>query len=168
MGNNETDQTDSQPSQPLALPPPAVDHQIHSDDHCAKYQLNIVCECPRVEDGDDMADDEISFIGSCPALFAQPILQRRQRTDPAAELDEGPPNCSGQMEPDRVPPLQCQQSAEQDKQDKGKMHEENDVGQEESGVRPCRHRGSAFVSLSAPAQDQSRSGDVARCRAARF
>lgn len=111
--------------------------------------------------------EEISFVGSCPSLFAQPIFQWRQRTDPAAELDEGPPGCGGQMEPDRAPPLQRQQSAEQDEQDKGEMHEENDVGQEESGVRPCRHRGSAFVSLSILAPDRSRSGGAVRCRVAR-
>ena len=54
--------------------------------------------------------------------------------------------------------------ARPDKDDPSKEH---DVGQEEGCVWPCRHTGSAFVSLSAPVQDRSRSGDAARCRAVR-
>ncbi len=36
--------------------------------------------------------EEITFVDLCPALFAQPTFQRSQRTDPAAELDEGSAN----------------------------------------------------------------------------
>jgi len=63
-------------------------------------------------------------------LETQPVLQGSQRTDPAGKLHEGTPDRRGNMEPCPVPFMQDKQTAEDDKQDKKKMDDDDKIGKQ--------------------------------------
>lgn len=75
--------------------------------------------------------DEIVCVAAGTPLFAQPVLQWRQRTVPTAEFDEDAPEDGGQMKPDRSRPFQRQQSAEQNEKDEDEMQHEYRAGQDQ-------------------------------------
>lgn len=131
-----------------APPQPSIDRQIHDQHQRAEYELNLVRQRRRIEDGQKVPAQKVAWVVGFSTLCPQPILQWRQRTDPAAEFDEGAPEDGGQMNPENRVPSEGQQSSEQDKEDKCDVEEKHEVGKE-----PVIHdlaiigRGNGFILL---------------------
>jgi hypothetical protein len=94
----------------------------------------------RVEEREQVSSGKVAVIARSASLLAEPVLQWRQGTDPAAEFYKGSPEDRRQVDPEKLAPSQAQQSSEQDKEDKCEVYQEDHIGQEESCTRPCRHK----------------------------
>lgn len=63
-------------------------------------------------------------------MKTEPVLQGGKRTDPAGKLDEGSPDRRGDVEPCPFPLMQDKEPAEDDKQDKKKMDDDDKIGKQ--------------------------------------
>ena len=82
-----------------------------------------------VKEWQDVVLDETGLISRFSARFPEPLLQGRQRADPAGEFNEGSPTRRGKVEPYHPPPYQNQEPAEQDKKNEREMEKNKKVGQ---------------------------------------
>ncbi len=73
--------------------------------------------------------NETGLIAPSSSRFPEPMLQRRERADPAGEFNQGSPNRRGKVEPHHPPPFQNQESSEQDKKNEGEMEKDEEISQ---------------------------------------
>ena len=66
---------------------PRIDGQIDGHRESAEEELIVTSEALRVENGQNVLGDEITSVAGFTLLIAQLVLERRQRADPAGELD---------------------------------------------------------------------------------
>lgn len=74
--------------------------------------------------------NEIGGIGWVSTSETQPVLQGSQWADPAGKLHEGPPEGRGNVEQCPEPFMQDKQPAEDDKQDKKEMDDNDKIGKQ--------------------------------------
>ena len=106
---------------------PRVDGDIDGEREAAEEQLIAARETFWIENRKNVMGDEIALVSGLSLLPAQPVLERRQRTDPPGELDEHPPDNRRNMQPDHARPPEHQNPAEHDEDYECKMKEEDEV-----------------------------------------
>ena len=90
--------------------------------------------------------DETAIVTSRARRAAKLVLERRQRTDPAGELDPRGPRRRGQMDDGDAWLPQDESTAEQGEDDKERVQRDHRIGK-----RTCRHF-PRFSSASSPAK----------------
>jgi|SRR5688572_5819580 len=114
----------------LHSPEPAIHDGVESDDDCTKQELKFSCQVPRIKRRQHVLCDEVGIIEGLATLHPQPILQRRERTNPAGEFDDGTPYGSRQMQPCEPAPSQRKQPSTEDEDHKCQVDYNNQIGQE--------------------------------------
>jgi hypothetical protein len=114
----------------LPSPEPPINGGIEDHDHEAHNHLALSRESIWIEDWKEVICDEVAVIAGLARLRAQPILQRCQRTDPAAEFHDRTPHDGRQVYPHDKPPSQGKQPTEQDETHEGDVNEHDQVGEQ--------------------------------------
>jgi hypothetical protein len=89
-----------------------IDAEVQTQHQAAQNELDVSGESGGVQHRQDVVLDEITLIRRAACGGSERILQRRQRTDPARELDQCAPYRGGYMEVGHPSPSQHQQPAE--------------------------------------------------------
>ena len=87
-------------------------------------------ESVRVEERDHVAVDEFTPINLLTAQGAEPVLQRRERTDPTGELDKSRPEERRQVQPSPAPSSEDKEPSQNGEQDESAMDYDYKIGQE--------------------------------------
>ena len=66
----------------------------------------------RIQKGKDVVLNETGLIALASTCFPEPMLQGRERADPAGEFNQSSPTRRRKVEPHHPPPFQNQESAE--------------------------------------------------------
>ena len=91
--------------------------------------LNLSGQPCRIQKGKDVVLDKTGLIALASSRFPEPMLQWRERADPAGEFNQGSPSRRRKVEPHHPPPSQNQQSAEQDKKDEGEVEQNEEISE---------------------------------------
>lgn len=112
---------------------PAKHEQVHAavqEKHKkTEEDLDPSGQSRRIKKRQDVVLDETGLIPRSSSRLPEPLLQGRERADPAGEFNQGSPTRRGQVEPHHPPPFQDQESAEQDKQNEGEMEKNEEISQ---------------------------------------
>jgi len=126
-----------------AYPPSAkyvsVDNHIENYDEEPQQKLDLSSQCRGVEHREDVVLDEIAGITRAACLAAQPVLERRERADPARKLDGGSPQGRWDVDVRHPWPPQDQQSAEDDEHHEDEVNGDDEIC-ENGGQRNKRVR----------------------------
>ncbi len=116
-----------------------IDEAIHEEHQSAEHPLHFARQRVGIQRGDDVTLHEAGRIGRSATALAQPVLQRRERAEPAGELNPGAPACGRKVQPGDSPPAQYEQPAEYNEQHERTVDDDGEIGQESE---PHRRPGS--------------------------
>ena len=105
----------------------AIEGRVDDEQREAVEQLVVAREGGGVKDRGDVVRDEVPRVGGSSPGFAEEVLERGQGAGPARELDGGAPAHRGYVEPDNPLPSECQQAAEEGKQDEAQVNDESEI-----------------------------------------
>src|SRR5262245_45545232 len=97
-----------------ARPPPATREQhpiynsVEHEHEQAQSDLDRPRETRRIDQRDDVVLHEAAGVASLPAAMSEPLLERRERTDEARELDQRAVDRDGNMHPGQAWPAEHQ------------------------------------------------------------
>ena len=91
--------------------------------------LNLSGQPCRIKKRQDVVLNETGLIPPSSSRFPEPMLQWRERADPAGEFNQGSPTCRRKVEPYHPPPFQNQESSEQDKKNEGEVEKNEEISQ---------------------------------------
>ena len=91
--------------------------------------LNLSGQPCRIKKGQDVVLNEAGLIALSSSRSPEPMLQGRERADPAGEFNQGPPTRRRKVEPYHPPPFQNQESSEQDKKNEGEVEKNEEISQ---------------------------------------
>lgn len=84
----------------------------------------------RIQGAQEIVLDETAGVADLTCPRAQPVLERRERTDPAAVFDKYAPNGGGDVRPRESRPTQDQQSTEYDEENEREVDTKDDARKE--------------------------------------
>ena len=105
-----------------------VNRDVDREGDAAKHKLIASRQSIGVEDWQNVMCDEISLVAGFAGAAAKTILERRQRADPARELDESAPDDRRHVEPGDARPAQHEDRAQHHKEDEREMQRDDGVG----------------------------------------
>ncbi len=108
---------------------PPVDQEVQGQQHRAQNELHLPGQSGRVDHGQDVMLDEAALISRRPPEPTEVILQRGERTDPATELDRGPPQEGGNVDPRHARPSEYKESSPHHECQEQEVKEKDAVGE---------------------------------------
>ena len=108
---------------------PCIGDDVHHHDESADGVLRIARESLRIEDREDVVCDEVARVVVQSGAAPQHVLERRERTDPAGELDERRPCRARDMRPGDAWPPHREHAAHCREDDERKMDDDNERGE---------------------------------------
>lgn len=128
------------------MPPPltrfpkdvGVNTQIERDNEEPDYELDVSRERGGIEDRKNVMFDETARVTSATRLSAQRVFERRQRADPARELDGGAPDCTGNVQVGQLRPPQYQQPTEDDEHHEEEVNSDDKICEKRRQEKPRR------------------------------
>ncbi len=72
--------------------------------------------------------DELTLVGGRPAALTKIVFERRQWTDPSAELDKNAPDDGWYVQPGEAWPARDEQATKDDEDNEYNMHQHDQVG----------------------------------------
>ena len=113
---------------PAAMPDEneRVDGDVDGERQAAEHELIAPRQAVRIEHRQNVMRDEVALIARFAAGAAQAVFERRQRADPAGELDERAPDDGGDVKPGDARPAEREQPAEHDEDDEREMQRDNE------------------------------------------
>ncbi len=106
-----------------------VDAAVQEQHQKAENDLDLSGQRCRIKQRQNVVFNETGLIALASTCFPEPMLQGRERADPAGEFNQGSPSRRRKVEPHHPPPLQDQQSSEQDKKNEEEMEKNEKIGQ---------------------------------------
>lgn len=107
----------------------AIRSQIHDQSETSKHDLRPTREPGRIEHRLNVVLDESSTVSRLSAAHPERILEWRQRTDPAAVLDENAPDGGGNVNERHPRPAEHQQSAQHNEEDEPEVNDQYEIGE---------------------------------------
>jgi hypothetical protein len=105
-----------------------VEQDVDSEGQAAQPDLDWSRQVRRIEQWQDVVLDELTLLDGRPATLTKVVLERRQRTDPSAELDEDAPSGGRHVNPGEPRPARHQETTQDDEDDERRMHRDHEVG----------------------------------------
>jgi len=112
------------------MPEGGIDRRIEDQEKTPEEDLVPLGEPIRVEEWHHVAVDELTPVTLLTAHDAELVLQRRERADPAGELDEYRPAEGRQVQPGEVPPPEDEKAAQDGEQDESAMDYNHQISRE--------------------------------------
>ena len=104
-----------------------VEHSVDYEHDAAQHPLQLARKRRGVEDREQVVLDEAGVVGGPTALRAKPVLERRERTKPAGELDPRAPSDCRDVQPGHPRPAHNEQTAKDNEHDEREMDDNGDV-----------------------------------------
>src|SRR5688572_20740146 len=105
----------------------SVGNQVYEQRETSKYDLRSTREPGRVNHRLNVVVDKSSSVPRLTAEPAKGVLEWRQRTNPARELDENSPDCGGNMEHRDPLPAEHQQSTQYDEENECEVNGQYEI-----------------------------------------
>jgi hypothetical protein len=110
-----------------------VDERVDHDHQRAEHELRRARELSGVDQRQQIALDEPARVPDLSAAAPQLVLERCERADPSAELDQSAPECRWKVEPHDARPAQREQSTGDDEADEERVDDDDGVGEKAVG-----------------------------------
>lgn len=109
---------------------PCVSGCVDEKDHGAKNELHLTSEVLGVHNRNQVVLDEAAFVAGFPGKLAPADLERRERTDPARELDQTGSRDGWHVEPGEPRPAGDGKAAKDREEDEGAVKHDHEIGEQ--------------------------------------